>query len=57
MFVLSNDHGQTTLHFGHFTDHTLSPELEAAVVLYRDDAHCFDAILNYDHGYAIVDCI
>lgn len=57
MFVLSNDHGQITLHYGHFKNHTESPELEAAVVLYREDAHCFDAVLYPDQGYAIVDCI
>lgn len=57
MFVLSNDHGQTTLHFGSFKNHTVSPDLEVATVEYRDDAHCFDALLYHDQGYAIVDCI
>lgn len=57
MFVLSDDHGQTIIHYGSFTNHSDSPKLTAAVVEYQENTTCFDAALFMDQGYAIVDCI
>lgn len=57
MYVLSEDIGQTVLHFGTFTNHTESPNLEVAVAEYQENTTCFDAALFLDQGIAVVDCI